>query len=116
MQNYQMLAAYNAWANRLLYAAVGELSAEELERVLSYPAVQRAWSRLGTQQDSPVAVLQWFGQHTRHCELPPPSGLRCHDRDDQIFIDLAVAHGAGGVTCARPPCRPPCPTPPPAWP
>ena len=32
MQNYQMLAEYNAWANRLLYAAVGELSAEELER------------------------------------------------------------------------------------
>lgn len=68
--------------------------AEELERVLSYPAVQRAWSRLGAPQDSPTAVLQWFGQHTQHCELPPPSGLRCQDRDDQIFIDLAVAHGA----------------------
>lgn len=32
MQNYQMLAAYNAWANRLLYAAVTELSEDELHR------------------------------------------------------------------------------------
>ncbi len=32
MQNYQMLAAYNAWANRLLYAAVTELSQDELHR------------------------------------------------------------------------------------
>ena len=32
MQNYQMLADYNAWANRLLYSAVADLSAEELHR------------------------------------------------------------------------------------
>ena len=32
MQNYQMLAAYNAWANRLLYAAVTKLSDDELHR------------------------------------------------------------------------------------
>lgn len=32
MQNYRMLAAYNAWANRLLYAAVTELSEDELHR------------------------------------------------------------------------------------
>ncbi len=32
MQNYQMLAACNAWANRLLYAAVTELSEDELHR------------------------------------------------------------------------------------
>ncbi len=32
MQNYQMLAAYNAWANKLLYAAVTELSEDELHR------------------------------------------------------------------------------------
>lgn len=32
MQNYQMLADYNAWANRLLYSAVADLSTEELHR------------------------------------------------------------------------------------
>ena len=32
MQNYQMLAAYNAWANRVLYAAASELSEVELHR------------------------------------------------------------------------------------
>lgn len=32
MQNYQMLAAYNAWANRLIYAASADLTDEELHR------------------------------------------------------------------------------------
>lgn len=32
MQNYQMLAEYNAWANRLIYAAVADLSEDELHR------------------------------------------------------------------------------------
>lgn len=32
MQNYQMPADYNAWANRLLYSAVADLSTEELHR------------------------------------------------------------------------------------
>lgn len=73
--------------------------AEELERVLHYPAVQRAWLRLGSvsAQDtpgSPADVLQWFHRHSQLCEAPPPSGLRCQDRDDQVFIDLAVAHCA----------------------
>ena len=32
MHNYQMLAEYNAWANRLLYSVVADLSTEELHR------------------------------------------------------------------------------------
>jgi uncharacterized damage-inducible protein DinB len=32
MQNYHMLADYNAWANRLVYAAAADLSEEELHR------------------------------------------------------------------------------------
>lgn len=32
MQNYHMLADYNAWANRLVYAAAAELTDEELHR------------------------------------------------------------------------------------
>lgn len=32
MQNFQMLAEYNAWANRLVYAATTELTHDELHR------------------------------------------------------------------------------------
>ena len=32
MQNYHMLTDYNAWANRLVYAAAADLSEEELHR------------------------------------------------------------------------------------
>jgi uncharacterized damage-inducible protein DinB len=32
MQNYHMLADYNAWANRLVYAAAAQLSEEELHQ------------------------------------------------------------------------------------
>lgn len=32
MQNFQMLAEYNAWANRLLYGAIADLTEEELYR------------------------------------------------------------------------------------
>lgn len=32
MQNFQMLAEYNAWANRLVYAATAELTHDELHR------------------------------------------------------------------------------------
>lgn len=73
--------------------------ATELERVLTYPAVQRAWQRLGQLQpggapDSPASVMRWFHDHTQRCDSAPFSGLRCQDPDDQMFIDLAVAHGA----------------------
>lgn len=61
---------------------------EELARVLAYPAVSRR-----ARQDS-AAVLATFDA----LAVPQPSAPRapcvCADRDDQVFIDLAVAHRA----------------------
>jgi predicted nucleic acid-binding protein len=85
-------------AGHLRWLATPAMAAE-LERVLTYPAVQRAWQRLGALQpggkpDAPASVMRWFYAHTQLCDSAPFSGLRCQDRDDQGFIDLAVAHGA----------------------
>ena len=71
----------------------------ELERVLTYPAVQRAWQRLGHlppegAPESAASVMRWFHGHAGLCDSAPFSGLRCQDPDDQMFIDLAVAHRA----------------------
>lgn len=66
-----------------------ELMAEELARVLTYPAVQaRA-----------IDVAEILARAERHSQLvatapPAPPGLRCADPDDQGFIDLALMHPA----------------------
>jgi predicted nucleic acid-binding protein len=62
----------------------------ELERTLSYPAVQR---RLKSAQD----VLTRFDELTSVTAAPrlaPLQGMRCADPDDQVFVDLALENGA----------------------
>lgn len=63
----------------------------ELERVLMYPKiVPRLNFYKTTQQD----VLGYFDQHAQLVDAAPKAPVTCSDADDQIFIDLAVAHQA----------------------
>lgn len=65
---------------------------DELARVLGYPLIARRLQSGGLQAD---AVLAAFDARTRRIdELPPRAPCVCSDPDDQVFIDLAVAHGA----------------------
>lgn len=61
----------------------------ELAEVLARPALSR---RAGACE----LVLARHDQHAQACPAAPPAGpgLVCSDADDQIFVDLAVAHGA----------------------
>lgn len=61
----------------------------EFERQLGRTALAR-WA------PDAAAALDGFDAHCLHLPDPPPSGpaLRCRDADDQVFVDLALAHGA----------------------
>lgn len=61
----------------------------ELERVLGYPQIV---PRLAFYALSAADVLARFDAHARLVDAPARAGVRCSDEDDQIFIDLAVAH------------------------
>ena len=64
---------------------------DELERVLTYPQVaRRLLARLRTDQE----VLAHFDSRSRRVPPVARATVRCRDPDDQIFIDLAVAHRA----------------------
>ena len=64
---------------------------DELQRVLSYPLIVK---RLTTVRIAGAEVMARFDTHAH--QEPPATRctLRCRDPDDQMFIDLAVAHGA----------------------
>ena len=64
---------------------------EELARVLAYPKIAAVLARL----DNNVARLlaQWDAQ-VSVVGVAPRCAVRCRDPDDQMFIDLAVAHRA----------------------
>ena len=64
---------------------------QEFERVLAYPRITRHLQRQGIQASE---RMERFDTLTQQVERAAPSGLRCSDPDDQIFIDLALAHGA----------------------
>jgi uncharacterized damage-inducible protein DinB len=83
MQNYQMLAAYNAWANRLLYAAAAELSDEELHQDTGafFGSVFATLSHLVT------ADRIWLNRFTG--EGPKPKAL--NERPYERFADLRAA-------------------------
>ena len=63
----------------------------ELERVLTYPRIATRLVRHGT---SATDVLANYNRLARSRPPAPAAAIRCSDHDDQIFIDLAVAHGA----------------------
>ncbi|MDO5086012.1 MAG: PIN domain-containing protein [Comamonadaceae bacterium] len=64
---------------------------DELARVLGYPLVAR---RLAAGPRSPAHVLAAFDRHACLHPAPPTAPPLCRDPDDQMFIDLAVAHRA----------------------
>ena len=63
----------------------------ELERVLAYPQIV---PRLAFYQLQATDVLAAFDRHARLVEAAAKAPVSCSDADDQIFIDLAVAHQA----------------------
>ena len=62
---------------------------DELERVLDYAQLQ---PRLAFYGLKPADVLAKFDSHAQLVEAAPKASVTCTDRDDQKFIDLAVAH------------------------
>jgi putative PIN family toxin of toxin-antitoxin system len=63
----------------------------ELERVLAYPQIV---PRLVFYQLQASDVLADFDRHARLVDAAVKAPVSCSDADDQIFIDLAVAHRA----------------------
>jgi len=81
------LAQALAQGSLIWYATTG--MRDELQRVLTYPAMQPWLAR--ADRDAAPGVLAQFDQLSQvHAEVPtgPP---RCSDPDDQKFIDLALA-------------------------
>jgi putative PIN family toxin of toxin-antitoxin system len=64
---------------------------EELARVLAYPQITK---RLSARALPAADVLAAFDQRTRTEPVAPKAPYVCKDADDQMFIDLAVAHRA----------------------
>ena len=76
-------------------AAVAWLATEamraELECVLAYPRIA---TRLRGRGLTATGVLAHYDRLAQARTAAPAAAVRCSDRDDQIFIDLAVAHQA----------------------
>lgn len=64
---------------------------DELARVLGYPLIV---ARLARMARSAQQVLAAFDAQAQAMPAAPAATCRCGDPDDQVFIDLAVAHGA----------------------
>ena len=64
---------------------------EELARVLAYPQIAK---RLSARAMPAAAVLGAFDAQTQIEPAAPKAPFVCKDADDQMFIDLAVAHRA----------------------
>lgn len=64
---------------------------DELARVLAYPQIV---PRLAFYKLQAGDVLAAFDRQARIVEAAPKAPVTCSDADDQIFIDLAVAHQA----------------------
>jgi putative PIN family toxin of toxin-antitoxin system len=63
----------------------------ELDRVLTYRNVAKT---LALRQITPIEVGAHFDRWAHQTSIPLPSGIRCVDPDDQVFVDLAVAQQA----------------------
>ena len=64
---------------------------EELERVLRYLPIAARLQPLGNSHNE---VLEQYDARVRQVEPAPRCAAICKDKDDQKFIDLAVAHSA----------------------
>ena len=74
----------------LRWIATAEMR-QELERVLAYPRIARYLT--GTERSAAQVLARFDGMAQIH-ERPLRANVHCSDRDDQIFIDLALAHAA----------------------
>lgn len=63
----------------------------ELARVLAYPQIVRRRLAAGLSEGE---VLDAFDRHARIVPAAAKAPFTCKDPDDQVFIDLAAAHGA----------------------
>ena len=64
---------------------------DELARVLGYPQIVPRLAHYGRTVE---AVLADFDRQSQRVGAAPRASVVCRDPDDQIFIDLAVAHRA----------------------
>jgi putative PIN family toxin of toxin-antitoxin system len=64
---------------------------EELVRVLAYPKIALVLARLG---HSVAPLLAQWDAGVSLVPVAPRCAVRCRDPNDQMFIDLAVAHRA----------------------
>jgi putative PIN family toxin of toxin-antitoxin system len=65
---------------------------EELARVLGYPAIAGRLAAKGRQAEAVLAAFDARAQ--RVAGEPERAPCLCSDPDDQVFVDLAVAHRA----------------------
>ncbi|MDR7149684.1 putative PIN family toxin of toxin-antitoxin system [Hydrogenophaga palleronii] len=77
-------------SDALNWLATGAMR-EELARVLAYPQIVR---RRVAAALSEREVLDAFDRHVRIVPAAAKAPFTCKDPDDQVFIDLAAAHGA----------------------
>jgi predicted nucleic acid-binding protein len=80
-----------ALAESELHWIATEAMRAELARVLGYPLIAARLARLSR---TPAQVLAGFDAAARQVEAPGAAPCRCDDPDDQVLIDLAVAHRA----------------------
>ena len=73
---------------QLIWMATAHMR-EELRRVLEYDHLV---NRLAFYQTTAQQVLELFDRHAQFVPVPDKAPWRCKDPDDQVFIDLAVAH------------------------
>jgi predicted nucleic acid-binding protein len=71
---------------------------DEFVRVLAYDTLHSALSRRGLSAE---AAMEQFDRYSEWMPTPATARVRCTDPDDQVFIDLAVAHGATLVSKDR---------------
>ncbi|QNK70902.1 putative toxin-antitoxin system toxin component, PIN family [Variovorax sp. PAMC26660] len=64
----------------------------ELARVLGYPLIARRMAQRGLEV--PAVLAEFDARVQMLADTPPRAPCVCSDPDDQVFIDLAVAHGA----------------------
>jgi putative PIN family toxin of toxin-antitoxin system len=64
---------------------------DELARVLAYPQIVRRRVAAALPERE---VLDAFDRHARIVPTAAKAPFTCKDPDDQVFIDLAAAHGA----------------------
>ncbi len=70
----------------------------ELERILTYHQIA---PRVTFYRLTAAGVLAQFDTHARLHAPAPKAPVTCRDRDDQLFIDLAIAHRAPLITKDR---------------